>query len=115
MMFRKSAEIKKQPEPVRLKNGTEVAAETLAMVKISLKTLLATDPITLIELLRKCQNPNHDMFGGTKDKAESLNLTSGGVVHEDIKNIVLSSVRQVNKFEIAIDDPVERPSFRPPF
>lgn len=77
---------------VKLKNGSVEAKFVAVATMISLDSLLQDNPIAFYELVTKCRDPKHVMFGKSKSVCENLALMNGDIVHGSIKNIVLSAV-----------------------
>jgi len=59
---------------------------------MSLKALMASDPIAFFELSELCKDRSHKLFGNTGEKLSKLGLIQNGTVHGSIRNIVLSAV-----------------------
>jgi hypothetical protein len=104
---------KTDPEPkksvmemVMLKNGATVAKPIALVVMLSLKTLLEKDPISFYELVMKCRDSKHSLWGGVDKKLQELKLlASDGNVDRSIKDIVLSAVTGVD-FDMRLGSPV---------
>jgi hypothetical protein len=80
-------------EVVKLKNGAELQKSLVITISISIKQLFETRPIAAYELVMKCRNPNHRLFGQTgKDLQDAALLDSANRVHDAIRNVVLSGV-----------------------
>lgn len=76
-------------ETVKLRNGAEEAKVAVITVMMAVNGL---DPITRYELVMKCRNCDHKLFGNTREKLQQLALVGpDGRVHETIRNIVVSS------------------------
>jgi hypothetical protein len=99
-MFRKnvysnptSASTSKDLALVELKNKTTVPKSLVIVTMMSLKALLQKNPIAFYELVQKCRNSKHEMFGNTLEVATKLGLIiHDGRIHEYTKNIILSAV-----------------------
>lgn len=83
-------------EPVdilKLKNGAEEAASLVKVTMMSVKRLMESNPIALIELALLCRDRDHELFGNTAVELQSLGLVDpGGSVHGSIRNVILSAV-----------------------
>jgi len=90
---------------VRLKNGAEEAKPLVGVTMMSLQKLEQTNPIAFYELVMKCKDDGHELFGNTGDVLQSLALIQDkrGQVHNSIKNIVLSAVN----VDMSLGSPVE--------
>lgn len=79
-------------QEVRLRNGSKVAAFLVTVTMVSLNRLLETNPIAFYELIMKCTDSNHQLFGKNGDDLKTLGLVDrDGNVHQAIRNIVLSA------------------------
>lgn len=83
-----------QQDGVKLKNGSEEFGPLVNATMISLRHLIADDPIAFYELRELCRNPSHKLFGHAGEKLVSLALIErdGVSIHSSIKNVVLSAV-----------------------
>lgn len=84
-------------ETVQLKNGSEEFKPLVAITMASLRHLYDKKPIMLIELTMLCRDPDHKMFGTTigQELCDTNLISVAGtrmVVHDSIRNIVLSAV-----------------------
>jgi len=79
-------------EAVILKNGAEEVKSFVLVTMLSLQRLMREKPIALYELVQLCMNNKHDLFGNAGEILEELGLVKNGVVHDSIRNIVLSAV-----------------------
>lgn len=77
---------------VKLKNGSVEAKFVVVATMMSLDSLLQDNPGAFYELVTKCRDPKHKMFGNTKSICEHRALMNGDIVHGSIRNIVLSAV-----------------------
>ena len=79
-------------EIVKLRNGSEEPKPIVVATILSLKSLMETKPITFYELVMKCRDRNHQLFGVSSQDLKALRLIGEDEsVHESIRNIVLSS------------------------
>ncbi len=77
---------------VQLKNGAEEAASLVNIAMNSITTLLKSKPIVVYELVMKCRDSNHELFGKSGEDLRELSLIEAdGSVHSSIRNIVLSA------------------------
>lgn len=109
MFLGKSNEKRNTMNMVKLKNGSEVPESVVATTMMNLECLMSKNPIAFYELVEKCKNPKHEMFGNTKKVAEELALMNSGSVHDITKNIVLSAV-QGEELNMTLNSPVEKNS-----
>ncbi|MBD3330043.1 hypothetical protein GF354_00765 [Candidatus Peregrinibacteria bacterium] len=81
-------------EAARLKNGSEEFKPLVQMTMASLSKLAETNPIAFYELVMKCREQGHELFGNTGEVLQSLALIQDerGTVHDSIRNVVLSAV-----------------------
>jgi len=80
-------------ETVRLKNGTEEAKQLVVITIAQLKELMSSEPIAFYELVMLCRDRDHELFGNAGEKLEKSGLLQReGVVHDSIRNIVVSAV-----------------------
>lgn len=80
-------------QPVELKNGQSEAEGLVRLTMISLQMLMERNPVAFYELVMKCRDRKHVLFGNTGKVLEELAMTSSdGSVHDSIRNIVLSAV-----------------------
>ncbi len=78
---------------VVLKNGATEVLPLVNVTMVSLNSLLGSSPMGLYELLEKCRNKDHKIFGNLGDDLIDLALLQdNGQPHGSIKNIVLSAV-----------------------
>ena len=64
-------------ELAKLRNGTEVPAALVPTVMLSLDLLLEKAPVALYELVMKCRDPEHVIFGNCGDKITDVGLLEG--------------------------------------
>ncbi|MHC4405707.1 MAG: hypothetical protein ACYTG0_39175 [Planctomycetota bacterium] len=83
-----------QIETVKLRTGIVEAKALVTSTMHSLKHLLDTKPIVLYELVMRCRDPKHELFGGSDLVHLGLlqKTNKGHYVHESIRNIVLAAV-----------------------
>ncbi|MCK9186017.1 hypothetical protein M0P48_01095 [Candidatus Gracilibacteria bacterium] len=80
-----------------LKNGGEVAKSIVTTTMIALRRLLDENPVAVYELVMKCRDPKHELFGDTGEVLKRYALIQGsGEVYSTVKDVVLSSVDEVN-------------------
>jgi len=82
-------------ELVKLKNGAEAMPSAVAVVMMSLEQLFRDHPIAAYELVMKCRDRNHKIFGngGIQEDLQRRALMIGdGHVHESIRDVILSAV-----------------------
>lgn len=103
-----------QLQLVTLKNGAQVPQVLVVTTMMNLTRLINSNPIAFYELVQKCRDNNHQMFGNTKEIAVSLALMDrSGSVHRTVKDVVLSAV-QGDDFDMTLGNPiapVTAPSF----
>lgn len=77
---------------VTLKNGGEEADILVAATMMSLRSLIDEAPIAFYELVMKCRDRNHRLFGNTGQVLQRCSLIqSDESIHNSIRNIVLSA------------------------
>lgn len=76
---------------VKLKNGSEEPITLVNLVFRVLENLLNNEVMVFIELVCKCRNPQHKLLVGEK-RLQELSLMENGIIHNSIRNIVLSSI-----------------------
>src|SRR3990167_887425 len=94
-MFQKpnSAQTENKIAMLKLKNGSEVAQSIVVATMMSLDALINSNPIAFYELVEKCRDSKHEMFGNTKEVVAKWALIDmNGSVHSCIKDVVLSAV-----------------------
>ncbi len=95
-------------ETVILKNGAKEATGLVTTVMMSIQNLMQEKPIVFYELVMKCRDSNHVIFGNMQKDLEDLALVnSGGGVHDSIRHIVLSAVRG-DGLEMKISNPIAK-------
>lgn len=93
-------------EMVRLKNGQEEAAISVAATMITLEDLWTNEPICAYELVQMARTHGHVPFGNTEQKLRERGLMNpAGVVHGIVKNVVLSAVTGEG-FDLVLGSPV---------
>src|SRR3990167_5007413 len=95
MLFQKPeiTQTQNQIKMVKLKNGSEVAQSIVVATMMSLEALINSNRIAFYELVEKCRDSKHEMFGNTKEVvAKWALICSDGSVHSCIKDVVLSAV-----------------------
>ena len=78
----------------KLKNGSEEAQVLVNATMMHINDLMKSLPgaLDLYELVAKCRDPGHKMFGDSAKHLEERGLLEPGErVHGSIRNIVLSS------------------------
>jgi hypothetical protein len=79
-------------EMLTLKNGSEVAAPLVKLTMMVLDSLMGKNPTALYELVMKCRDREHKLYGNTGEVLSSLNLLQpDGRVQDAIRDIVLSA------------------------
>ena len=91
---------------LKLKNGSEEEESLIAVTMMSLDNLVQTYPIVAYELVEICRNPAHKPFGNSGDRLQELGLMQNGIVHESVKNIVLSAF-EGEGFDIKLTYPLK--------
>ncbi len=77
---------------VKLNNGAEEHEGLVNITMLHLKALIEDQPIAFFELVEKCRNRNHKLFGVTGKVLKDLSLIeSDENIHSSIKNIILSA------------------------
>jgi len=92
-------------ETATLKNG---AVEAKALVEITMLSLMKLGPIELYELVQICRRSDHPPWGDTIDTLKSWQLVGqDGVVHDSIKNIVLSAA-EGDGLDLRLGSPIKK-------
>jgi len=80
-------------ELVTLKNGSQEFGPFVSATMLSLERLFDRTPIIGHELVMKCRDSNHHLFGDAASLLIARSLVSPDkTIHESIRNIVLSAV-----------------------
>ena len=96
-----------EPNCLTLKNGQEEFKPLIVVTMLSLRALLAEQPIAFYELVMKCRDRNHQFFGNAGEKLKSLQLVQpGGSIHGSIRNIVLSATSG-DDLELVLHSPIK--------
>lgn len=94
---------------IRLKNGSEELSTLIAVMRVSLKNLINSDPISFFELVSKARNRNHQVFSKHQvDVLKGLGLMEpDGNLHQSVINVVTSAVTG-DDLDMTLGDPVAR-------
>lgn len=77
----------------KLKNGAEEMRVLVGATMLSLKSLLADDPMAFYDLVELCKDPDYTVFGDNIDVLKAVALVGNdGKIHGSIKNIIVSAV-----------------------
>ena len=79
---------------LKLKNGSEEALPLVIVVMRTLTTMMENgmDCIAVYELVEKCKDDKHMLFGNAEEKLKALALIEqSGHIHDSVRNIVLSA------------------------
>ena len=75
-----------------LKNGTQVPYSRVVVITITLEQLIKEDFICFYELVTKCPDCNHKLFGHTGHQLKRYGLADdAGNIDKLTQNVVLSS------------------------
>lgn len=78
---------------LQLKNGTEEHYYAVNAIMVSLKKLKTEDVGCFHELVMKCRNPSHRLFGNSANILIQHSLLEKDMsIHNSVKNVVLSAV-----------------------
>lgn len=91
---------------LKLRNGNEVPEPIAISTMMNLNLLMEKDPIAFFELVAKCKNSQHKMWGKTEKTVSDFGLINSGSVHECIRDVVLSAV-QGEGIEMVLGSPLE--------
>ena len=92
-------------ETVVLKNGATEALSLVSITMFSLSNLLKQKPMCFYELVMKCRDKEHKIWGNLAVDLKELSLIQRDEnVHSSIKNIVLSAV-EGEGLNMTIGDP----------
>ena len=90
---------------VTLKNGSEIPSIAVATTMMNLEQLMKTDSVAFYELVQKCRNSNHTMWGNSSNTAESWGLMASGRVSGAVSDIVLSAVNG-DDLDMTLESPI---------
>jgi hypothetical protein len=95
---------------VTLKNGSKEPDVLIAATMLSLRDLLARDPITFYEAVMVARDRDHRLFGTTGVKLVQLGLLSrrgdgSYEMHDSLRNVIRSAV-EGDLLEMTLGDPV---------
>lgn len=77
---------------VTLKNGSEIPEPLVTVTMVSLQDLIKSNPIAFYELVMRCRDRDHRLFGNTGEVLKSFALVeSNGEIHDAVRDIVLSA------------------------
>lgn len=80
-------------EEVMLKNGDMVPVPMVATCHIALSNLMDENPIAFYELVMKCRDRNHRLFGNSAQYlSDRALLEPNGQPHDLVRSFVLSAV-----------------------
>lgn len=83
-------------ETVLLKNGTKESKALVIGVMVSLRALTGQQTIQsaigFYELVMACRDSDHKIQGNDGEILEKMGLMKDGVIHDSVRNIVLSAV-----------------------
>lgn len=96
----------KTMEMVTLKNGKEVPLSIVVTTMMTLKNLIENYPIVFYELVMKCRDPNHEMWGDSEKLIAKFGLMQNGRVQSSVKDIVLSAVTG-DDLDMAMSSPID--------
>jgi hypothetical protein len=94
---------------LKLKNGSEELEPTVIAVMNVLHNMINSgiDCIAVYELVEKCKDNKHVLFGNAGEKLQKFGLIDkNGSIHESIKNIVLSAV-EGDGMDMSIGNPIK--------
>lgn len=92
-------------EMVRLKNGSEEAKGLVAIVMLSLRSLLAEKPLVFHDLVMVCRDGTKPWSDMTPAVDAAL-MESDGRVHDSIRHVIVSAVTG-DGLDMLIGDPTE--------
>jgi hypothetical protein len=91
-----------------LKNGAEEALPLVAVTQLIINRMTESFPgvINLYELVQKCRDSNHRLFGNSEEdlKREGL-IEPSGRIHDSTRNIILS-MASGDGLDMTFGDPV---------
>lgn len=100
-------------DTVTLNTGEELPSHLVASVMLNLKSLLAYAPVGFYELTMLCRNPEHKLWGSSRDLlTERSLLESDGQPHDAIRQIVLAAVRETGE-DMTLRNPTKDPKDLP--
>lgn len=93
--------------PVVLKNGKTVAQTLAAAVFMTLQRLRDNDPILLYEAREAAHRPSYRPLGTYGAKLDELSLTEDGVMHDDVRAVILSAIEGEVWWDMRLVSPVK--------
>lgn len=95
------------PEPVlvKLRDGHDVPEVAVRTIMLSLRELLAHEPIAFYELHAACQDPGHVIFGNCGDKLRERGFLNGSRPVGTVRDVVLAAVAGEG-FELYLQSPL---------
>lgn len=100
-------------KPVQLANGAIEADVLVEVTMFSLRGLIKTNPIAFYELVTRCRDEKHKLFGNTEEVLMGSGLIQKpGEIHDSVRNIVLSAAKG-DGFEMTLGSPFPLPSQDP--
>ena len=92
-------------EIATLKNGSEEPLVLVQTTMMALDGLIKSNPVAIYELVEKCNDPTHELFGNAGDILGDAALIKDGTIHTSIKNIVLSAMSGEG-FDMILTNPI---------
>jgi len=77
---------------LKLKNGSEEVEPLVTTTMMALETLIVEEPLAFYDLVAKSRDKNRTFFGNGEKILEERALISNGIIHNSIRNVVLSAV-----------------------
>lgn len=93
-------------ELVTLKNGSQAFLPMVSIAMVSLHTLLEENPIAFYELVMKCRDSSHRLFGNTNVVLGEFNLIKDDAIDATVRGVVLSAV-QGDGLDMTLGSPVQ--------
>ncbi len=79
-------------EEILLRNSKLVAKPLVGVIMLSIERIYKETPIMLYDLLMLARENSYIPFGKAKEVFESTAITQNGLLHECIRDIILSSI-----------------------
>lgn len=97
-------------ETVALRNGAEEVKSLVNVTIFLLRHLLQENPIAFYELVMRCRDRNHQIYGDIDQVLKRFKLLyPNGEIHGSIRNIVLSAVTG-DGLEMELGSPIAEPT-----
>jgi hypothetical protein len=94
---------------VKLKNGSEEPLETVTTASLTISEIAQSGIVGLLaiyDIRKKVEDPNYQISDASVKKLVALGLLeSSGIIHDSVRNIVLSSI-EIKGTKVTIKSPI---------